>query len=129
MKQLLWVIVKIVLALFIIFAGIQHFVKPEVFLPFVPSFLPYSMAIIYVSGIIEIILGITLFLRKKYAKYGALGILFLMLLFLPIHIWDVFSETPAIGSYNKALVRLLMQFVLIALAWKVYRIVSIKKIY
>lgn len=129
MKQLLWVIVKIVLALFIIFAGIQHFVKPEVFLPFVPSFLPYPMAIIYVSGIIEIILGITLFLRKKYAKYGALGILFLMLLFLPIHIWDVFSETPAIGSYNKALVRLLMQFVLIALAWKVYRIVSIKKIY
>lgn len=106
----------------------QHFVKPDFYIPFVPSFLPYTMAIIYVSGIIEIVLGIALLLNKKYAKLGALGVLALMILFLPIHIWDVFSETPAIGSHGASLIRLPIQFVLIALAWKVNSVLSIKKI-
>lgn len=128
MKQLFWIVIKIILALFIIYGGVQHFVKPDFYLPFVPSFLPYPMAIIYISGIIEIVLGIALLLSKKYAKLGALGILVLMILFLPIHIWDVFSETPAIGSHSAALIRLPIQFVLIALAWIVYNILSIKKV-
>tara|TARA_R110002153_G_scaffold89084_2_gene218351 strand:+ start:843 stop:1229 length:387 start_codon:yes stop_codon:yes gene_type:complete len=128
MKKLFWNIIKIILALFMIYGGVQHFVKPNFYMPFVPSFLPYPMAIIYISGIIEIVLGIALLLSKKYAKLGALGVLVLMILFLPIHIWDVFSETPAIGSHDAALIRLPIQFVLIALAWKVYNILSIKKI-
>lgn len=127
MKKLFWNIIKIILALFMIYGGVQHFVKPDFYLPFVPSFLPYPMAIIYISGIIEIVLGIALLLSKKYAKLGALGVLVLMILFLPIHIWDVFSETPAIGSHSAALIRLPIQFVLIALAWKVYNILYINK--
>lgn len=96
-------------------------------MPFVPSFLPYSMAIIYVSGIIEIVLGTALLLNKKYVEFETLGVLFLMILFLPIHIWDVFSETPAIVSHSAAMVRLPILFVLIALAWKVHNVLSIKK--
>jgi uncharacterized membrane protein len=128
MKKLFWNIIKIILALFMIYGGVQHFVKPDFYLPFVPSFLPYPIAIIYISGIIEIVLGIALLLSKTYAKLGALGVLVLMILFLPIHIWDVFSETPAIGSHSASLIRLPIQFVLIALAWKVYNILSIKKV-
>lgn len=128
MKKLFWNIIKIILALFMIYGGGQHFVKPNFYMPFVPSFLPYPMTIIYVSGIAEIVLGFALLLNKKYARFGALGVLFLMILFLPIHIWDVFSETPAIGSHDAALIRLPIQFVLIALSWKVYSILSVKKI-
>tara|TARA_R110000796_G_scaffold37799_6_gene95586 strand:- start:78 stop:464 length:387 start_codon:yes stop_codon:yes gene_type:complete len=128
MKKLFWNIIKIILALFMIYGGVQHFMKPDFYIPFVPSFLPYTLVIIYISGLIEIVLGIALLLNKKYAKSGAFGMLFLMILFLPIHIWDVFSVTPAIGSHDAALIRLPMQFVLIALAWKVYTILSIKKI-
>lgn len=127
MKQLFWIIVKILLALFMVYAGIQHFVKPEVFQGFVPSFLPYPTAIIYISGCVEIILGISLLLRKDLAKLGALGVFLLMVLFLPIHIFDVFSETPAIGSQKAALIRLVLQFVLIGITWRVYKEVSIKK--
>jgi len=126
MKQLFWIVIKILLAIFMINGGVQHFLKPDFYLPFVPSFLPYKMMIIYASGIVEIILGITLLLNQRYAKYGALGILFLMLLFLPIHIWDVFSETPAIGDHEAALIRLPIQFLLIALSWITYRVVSKK---
>ena len=126
MKKLFWNIIRIILALFMIYGGVQHFIKPYFYLPFVPSFLPYPMAIIYISGIIEIVLGIALLLSKKYAKLGALGVLVLMILFLPIHIWDVFSENPAIGSHSAALIRLPIQFVLIALSWKIYSLLLVK---
>ena len=79
MKSKFWNILKIVIALFMIYAGIQHFVKPEFFLPFVPKFLPLKTTIIYVSGIAEILVGLLL-LIKKYAKIGAFGILVLLFL-------------------------------------------------
>ncbi|MCG8206805.1 hypothetical protein J2Q01_04930 [Tenacibaculum finnmarkense genomovar finnmarkense] len=107
-----------------IFGGVQHFIKPTFYLPFVPTFLPFPIMIIYLSGILEIGLGILLFLDTKYAKLGALGIFYLMLLFLPVHIWDVFSATPAIGSHTAALIRLPFQFLCIAWAWKIHKEIS-----
>lgn len=113
----IWNFLRILLAIFIVYAGIQHFIKPDFFNAFVPDFLIYKSTIIYVSGIIEIVLGVLL-LIPKYIRVAASGILILMLLFLPIHIWDVITDTPAIGSHEAALIRLPMQFVLIALAYK-----------
>jgi uncharacterized membrane protein len=118
MLKVFWTIVRILFALFMVYAGVQHFVKPDFYIPFVPSFLPFTKAIIYVSGLIEVILGLMLFI-PKYIKIGALGIMFLMFLFLPIHVWDVFSDTPAIGSSQAALIRLPIQFLFIAIAWKI----------
>ena len=97
--------------------------KPEFYIPFVPSFLPFITAIIYVSGIIEILLGLMLFF-PKYVKIGAMVIMLLMLMFLPIHVWDVFSDTPAIGSNQAALIRLPIQFIFIGIAWKIKNIGS-----
>ena len=114
----IWTGLRIVFAIFMIMGGVQHFIKPEFYLPFVPSFLPFSMAIIYLSGLVEIGLGVLLFF-KKYTRIAALGILILMLIFLPIHIWDVFSDAPAIGSHQAALIRLPIQVIFIAIAWKI----------
>lgn len=113
----IWNFLRVLLAIFIVYAGMQHFIKPDFFNAFVPDFLIYKSTIIYVSGFIEIVLGVLL-LIPKYTRIAASGILILMLLFLPIHIWDVITDTPAIGSHKAALIRLPMQFVLIALAYK-----------
>ena len=121
--KLFWNILRLLLALFMIYAGSQHFIKPEFFNAFVPDFLIYKTTVIYVSGLVEILLGIMLIITK-YASKAALGIFVLMLLFLPIHIWDVFSTTPAIGSHEAAMVRLPIQLVLITLAYKIYNINS-----
>ncbi|MBE7652713.1 DoxX family protein [Tenacibaculum finnmarkense] len=123
-KNRFWNVLKIILAVFMMFGGVQHFIKPTFYLPFVPTFLPFPIMIIYLSGILEIGLGILLFLNTKYAKLGALGIFYLMLLFLPVHIWDVFSATPAIGSHTAALIRLPFQFLCIAWAWKIHKEIS-----
>ena len=122
MKKI-WLTLKVVLAVFLIFGGVQHFISANNYIPFVPSFLPFTMAIIYLSGLFEVLFGVALFF-KKLEILGAWGILILMLLFLPIHIWDVISNNPAIGSHNAALIRLPIQFLLIFIAWKVKNNVS-----
>lgn len=114
----IWSVLKIAFALFMIYAGLQHFLKPDFFVPFVPQFLPLKTEIVYVSGVFEIGFGLLLFF-KKYAKIAALGIFVLLLLFLPIHIWDVISETPVIGSKTATWIRLPIQFLLIFLIWKI----------
>jgi uncharacterized membrane protein len=100
---------------FMIYGGVNHFLKPAIYEPFVPDFLPASL-INQASGIAEIVVGILVFI-PKFRSYGTLGILLLMLMFLPLHIWDVFSNTPAIGSHQAALIRLPVQFLFIAWAW------------
>ena len=112
-------VLKIIFGLFFSYAGIMHFMKPQFFKHFIPSFLP-KLAMNYIFGGIEIALGVALFFTQT-DKEAAAGIFILMLLFLPIHIWDVFSETPAIGSHNAALIRLPIQFLLIFIAWKVVK--------
>ena len=127
MKEKAWpiTILKVLLGVLMIFGGIQHFRSPDLYIPFVPSFLPFVYVIIYVTGLLEILFGTALFMRKL-SNAGAWGILFLMLLFLPIHVWDVFSKTPAIGSHNAALIRLPVQFILLFFAWKLTNHVSQK---
>lgn len=113
-----WFALKLLLAIFIIYAGAQHFLNPDFFLKVIPPFLKdFAMPIIYISGIVEIAIGLLL-LTNTYQYQGAFFLFLLMLAFLPIHIWDVFAENPFMGSRNAAYIRLVVQFVLIALAWK-----------
>ncbi|MEP0213091.1 MAG: DoxX family membrane protein [Cellulophaga sp.] len=119
--KLIWNILKVLLAVFMIYAGLQHFVKPDFYNPFVPDVLVFKTFIIYASGILEVGLGVLL-LVPKFAKKAAFFIFILMLVFLPIHLWDVFSSTPAIGSHQAAIIRLPIQLVLIALSYKLYKI-------
>jgi uncharacterized membrane protein len=76
------------------------------------------------SGAIEVILGLGVFM-PQYRQKATFGIFILMLLFLPLHIWDVFRENPAVGSHKVALVRLPIQFVFIAWAWFNYKNVNV----
>ena len=118
MVNKIWFLVKILLALFIIYAGAQHFINPDFFLKVIPPFLmKFGYPIVYISGVFEIAIGLLL-LTNKYQRIGALSFMWLMLFFLPLHIWDVFAENPFTGNQQNALIRLGMQFVLIALPWK-----------
>ncbi len=104
---------------FLIFGGINHFIKPEMYAPFIPDFLP-SLAVNYLTGIAEIAVGVGVFI-PRFRSMATLGILLMMLVFLPLHVFDVFKENPAIGSYQAALIRLPLQFILIAWAWFIHK--------
>ena len=107
------------LGAFIAYAGTSHFRKPEIFLPFIPDFLPQTL-VNYAVGLLEIILGVGIFI-PQFRQQAAWGIFILMVAFLPLHIIDVFSKNPSIGSHQAALIRLPIQFVLIGWAWFITR--------
>jgi uncharacterized membrane protein len=129
MKVIFWVIVSILLAVLMMVSGISHLWNPPFYVPIVPSFLPFPLGVVYLSGIVELLLGIvTLFLNPKYTKYGLFGIFFLMVIFLPLHVADALKDQPVIGSPTVAYIRLVFQFLLIWLSWKSYQFTSLARI-
>ena len=100
---------------FMIFGGVNHFRNPAMYLLFVPDFLPAAL-VNQVSGVLEIVLGLGVFI-PQFRQRAAYGIFLLMLVFLPLHLWDVFREKPAIGSHEAALIRLPVQFLFILIGW------------
>ena len=53
-----------IMAVLYINIGINHFVNPDFFLVIVPDYLPCQSALVYISGLFEIILGLLLVLKK-----------------------------------------------------------------
>jgi len=115
----LFLFLKILLAIFLIYGGFNHFYKPEFYNGFIPDFLP-ELLVNYISGAVEFLLGIGLFM-KRFSKKSAYGIFLLMILFMPIHIWDAFKENPAIGSKSAAYIRIIVQLLFILWAWLIYK--------
>ena len=93
----------------------MHFIRPEVYNPFIPDSFP-KLAVNYATGVVELLLGIGLF-TPRYCKLAATGIFLLMIAFLPLHVIDAFREHPAIGSKTLAYIRLPLQIVLIYWPW------------
>lgn len=130
-KQYTQIFLRYLLVIFMINAGIQHFLKVDFYLPFVPRFLPFTEFFVYFSGVVEIALGVLLAFNFKVLKHAigmwsALAIFIMFWVFLPIHISDVFMENPAIGTHKMALIRVPVQFVFIGWAWLVYRFLDRK---
>lgn len=112
----------IVFGSLMITAGSMHFIMPEIYNPFMSDWLP-KPAVNYVTGVVEILVGIAMFIPSLQSK-ASLTILLMMIAFLPLHMADVFRENPAIGNHTAAYIRLPIQFILVYLAyllWKAHR--------
>lgn len=104
-----------ILGVLMTLAGIQHFRDPAMYAPIIPDGLPKEL-VTYLSGAVEILLGIGLFFQRS-RSVASIGVLILMIAFLPLHVADVFRDQPAVGSKLLAYIRLPLQFVLIGWAW------------
>jgi len=104
------------LGIFLTLAGANHFLQPDFYFPILPAFTPFKPFVIAASGWIEVILGIGLFVPRVWRK-AAWGVVGLFIVFLPIHIIDLFRENPAVGTHQAAFIRLVVQGVFIAWAW------------
>lgn len=107
------------IAFWMLAGGIGHMIKPEMFFPIVPDFLP-KLAVVYVSGIVEIIIGVMVLLPRTRAL-GGLAFALLCLSFLPLHLWDLVRDNPAITPLNAAIVRVVVQFFLIWVGWTLWK--------
>ncbi len=79
-----------------IFAGVMHFAKPEVYLRIMPRYLPKPKALVFWSGMAEILLGIGLCFAytKNLSIYGIIAML---VIFLSVHFYMLSGEKEAAG--------------------------------
>ena len=103
-----------------IWVGFQHFIDTSIFLKIMPPSFPLHKESVYVSGVLEILFGSGIII-KKTRFYASWGIIFLLIAVYPANIYLAYSEDAqqAIGvsSFFASWVRLPIQFGLIALAY------------
>ena len=112
-------ILRWAMALFMTFAGVSHFIRPENFLRIMPDYLPYHLAIVYISGFFEIAGGVGL-LIPRLRKAAAWGLVALYLAVWPANIYMAvhrisFGEAPT--SDFLLWLRVALQVLLIVWAW------------
>ena len=108
-----------IMSLFYILMGLKHLFDPKYFLPMMPTILPYKNFIIYLTGLIEIILG-SLLAVEEYRFYVATGLIIFLVLIFPANIYLYTSEIARDIlkiSKSQALFRMPFQITLIILAY------------
>jgi uncharacterized membrane protein len=105
------------LGLFFVMAGVMHFAKADQYARIVPPYLPWPNAIVAVSGVAEIALGL-LVLVPRFRVAAAWGLVALLVAVFPANVHmaihtDQFPEFAPVLLW----IRLPMQALLIAWAY------------
>lgn len=100
------------LAAFMIAAGANHFISPKTYLEIMPSYLPWPMALIYVSGVAEIVLGIAA-LVPQFRRLAGWGLIALLIAVFPANIHMALHGFHSVANWI-LWARLPVQFALIA---------------
>ena len=111
-------IARVVLALFFIAAGINHFVHPGVYVRIVPPWLASPALLVQITGICEMVGGIGVLIRNTRRLAGA-GLIALLVAVFPANVQmaqhpELYAD---IGTAPEFYVRLPLQLVLIAWVW------------
>jgi uncharacterized membrane protein len=102
-------------ALFFAFAGVLHFLKPANYMKIMPPYVPWHLAMVYLSGAAEIAGGLGL-LIPPLRRSAALGLVALLIAVFPANIYMATNPVEAgTASLPAAALwgRLLLQPVLI----------------
>jgi len=106
-----------VMGLLYVIAGINHFINPKIYLRIMPRYLPAHKTLVYLSGAVEILLGIGVCLTptKTISIYGIIAML---VVFLLVHFYMLSSKKAGAGFPKWALIlRLALQFALMYWAY------------
>jgi len=111
-------ILRGLLAVFVLFTGFLHFVRPAPFVAIVPDYLPAPLALVYISGLFEMLGGIGLLVprTRRAAAWGLIALFFAVFpanINMAIHNLPFGNEHYPLGGW----LRLPLQFVLIAWAY------------
>ena len=113
-----------VMGVFYAAAGVFHFVAPKVYARVVPPQFPRPVALVYLSGIAEIVLGIGVLIRRT-RQQSAWGIIALLIAVFPtnVHMATNNVATDAAPDWAESItravlwLRLPLQGVLMLWAW------------
>ena len=113
------------LSTLMVLIGVAHFTNGDMFASIVPPFLPYPLLLVYVSGVIEIGLGVMLSIPRTQ-RFAAWSLIALFIAVYPANIYMALHPELEIAgkpdwlpqpSATAAWLRLPLQFALIYWAW------------
>ena len=103
-------------ALYIV-AGTMHFIAPRLYLKVMPPYVPNHKAMVFWSGIAEIILGIGLCFDET-RTLSIYGIILMLVIFYTVHFYMLSGEKASAGVPKWILIlRIPLQFGLMYWAW------------
>lgn len=106
-----------VMATLYIAAGINHFLKPKMYLRIMPIYLPNHKLLVFLSGIAEIFLGIMLCIPLA-KNISLIFIIIMLIVFLLVHFYMLSSKKASAGLPKWLLIlRIPIQFLLIYWAY------------
>jgi uncharacterized membrane protein len=110
-------VLMLLLALFMLVGGLNHFLNPEFYLRMMPPYILAPTFMVALSGMAEIALGIALLLPRMRVL-AAWGIIALLIAVFPanIHMYQHRDQWPEIPGVV-LLLRLPLQLVFIGWAW------------
>ncbi|MEC4005291.1 DoxX family protein [Flavobacterium sp. SUN052] len=108
----------VIMALFYVIAGLNHFIKNEIYCKIIPSFIKDKVVVNELVGFIEILLGIFL-LIPIFSSLAAISIMILLVCIFPANIYMLTNEKAHLGLPKWVLIlRLPIQFLLIFWAYQ-----------
>ena len=110
-------ILKGLLGVLFALAGANHFINTPFYVSIMPPYLPWHTALVYASGVAEIVLGVMLLLRRT-ERLAAWGMIALIIAVAPANL-QMAIHAELYPQFNPALLwaRLPLQGVLIAWAF------------
>jgi uncharacterized membrane protein len=112
-------IALILLSFFFVFAGVMHFLNAEFFVDIMPPYLPLHLELVYLSGVVEIALGLAV-LPVATRSGAGLALIGLLVAIFPANIhMAVNPESYLEGGATMGFLygRLPVQFVFMYWAW------------
>src|SRR5215468_2525144 len=109
-------VLKYLLAISFIGAGLNHFANPEFYMRIMPPYLPWPSALHLTAGFFEVAFGVML-LIPRFQKLAAWGLIALLLAVYPANIHMAVHHELYQLPMGFHWIRLPLQFVLIAWAW------------
>jgi len=79
------------ITLVFIYTGIGHFVKTDAMVTMIPEFFPQPVAIVYLTGVIEIVLAVLVLLTRFQRLVGWIFIAMLVS-FLPVNVYAAINH-------------------------------------
>ena len=82
-------------------AGVLHFVAPELYVQIIPPFLPAPLALVYLSGVAEIVVGVGV-LVPRTRRYAAWATIAMLIAIFPANVYMATSMVvvDGIGGSN-----------------------------
>jgi uncharacterized membrane protein len=116
MQKLKWLGLAIVFLWFFV-GGVAHFTNTEMFVRIVPPYIPFALAVVYISGVFEVLGAIGIWI-PRWREWAGNGLIALTICVTPanVYMWMNPQQFPTISETALG-VRLIVQVFLIACIW------------